>query len=89
MIEQIEIIGGSSKSLRAKIVGGANMFGWQADSKKSIGERNVEAARTNLRTLNIPLEAEEVGGNEGRSVEYHAATGRILIRNDRGEEHTI
>ena len=89
MIEQIINMGGSLKTLRAKIVGGANMFGTSTDSKKSIGERNVEATRIKLGKLNIIIEAEEVGGNEGRSVEFHAATGQLVIRNALGDEHGI
>ena len=89
MISQIYDLGGSLISLKAKIVGGANMFSWIGDGKKTIGERNIEAARDKLKRSNIPIEAEEIGGNEGRSVEFHVGSGQLLIRNARGEEHTI
>lgn len=89
MLGQITSMGGSIKSLKAKIVGGANMFQSLADNKKTIGERNVEAARDKLKRLNIGIEKEEVGGNEGRTVEFHAGTGRMTVRNARGEEHAL
>lgn len=89
MVSQILAMGGSMKTLRAKIVGGANMFAWMAEARKSIGERNVQATRDKLARLNIPIEAEETGGNEGRTVEFHAGSGRLTIRNARGEEHPL
>ncbi|MGI5861702.1 MAG: hypothetical protein ACOX6T_06545 [Myxococcales bacterium] len=46
----------------------------------AIGERNVAAARGELARHGIPVVAEEVGGNVGRTVEIEAATGTLTIR---------
>ena len=89
MVEQISSMGGSPKLFKAKIVGGANMFTLLGDTRRSIGERNVQAAREKLKQLGIPIEAEEVGGNEGRTIEFHAGSGRLVVRNARSEERMI
>lgn len=89
MVNQIIKMGGNPKYLKAKIVGGANMFAWMGDRKKSIGERNVISAKDKLASLNIPIVSEETGGNEGRSIEFHAGSGKLLIRNALGREHCI
>lgn len=89
MVTQIVKMGGSKDALKAKIVGGANMFAWLGDRKKSIGERNVKSAKEKLASLNIPIVSEETGGSEGRSIEFHAGSGKLVIRNALGIEHYI
>lgn len=86
MISQIVAMGGAIKSLKAKIVGGAHMFAWLGDSSKGVGERNVRAAKNKLASLNIPIVVEETGGSEGRTVEFHAGSGAMVVRNARGIE---
>lgn len=54
--------------IRAKVAGGSEMFQF-ANEGGSIGVRNVEAIRTALENLDIPLAAEDVGGTHGRSLE--------------------
>lgn len=89
MVNQIIKMGGAREALQAKIVGGANMFSWLGDRKKSIGERNVKSAKEKLASLSIPVVSEETGGSEGRSVEFHAGSGKLIIRNALGVEHSI
>ncbi len=68
-------------SLKAKIAGGAQMFSFDSNSKvMRIGPRNVEAVRKQLRTFRIPIIAEDIGGNNGRTIEYDPATGKLHIR---------
>jgi len=45
-----------------------------------MGERNVAAARAVLRHAGIPVAAEAVGGDAGRSVRFYVADGRVEIR---------
>lgn len=89
MVNEIVSMGGKIDSLNAKLVGGANMFAWMGDAKKTVGERNVNAARETLKELNIPIVSEDVGGHDGRSVEFHPGTGKIILRNALGEERVI
>ena len=46
----------------------------------NMGERNIEATRAALAKLNIPVIAEDVGGEYGRSVRFVAATGAMTVR---------
>ncbi|OGP82640.1 MAG: chemotaxis protein CheD [Deltaproteobacteria bacterium RBG_13_65_10] len=71
-------------ALLAKMAGGADMFLCSAsDVRPKIGERNVEAVRAKLKELRIPLVAEDVGGNYGRTVELETATGVFTVRSVR------
>ena len=87
LVEEISRMGGSLNSMVAKIAGGANMFPWiAADKKKVIGDRNVEAVLKKLEAMGIPVVAKDVGGTEGRTVEFHVGKGHITVRNMWGEE---
>ena len=62
----------------AVLVGGAAMFSnLLAPGLIHTGERNVLATREALHAAGIPLRAEWVGGDYGRSVELDLATGRV------------
>ena len=45
-----------------------------------MGERNVVASRQALRAAGIPIAAEAVGGQLGRTVRYTVGSGRVDIR---------
>jgi len=68
-------------ALLAKMAGGAHMFEavprWGA---ANIGERNAQAARAKLQELGIPLVAEDVGGNYGRTIELQPEDGTLVVR---------
>ncbi|MGM0844621.1 MAG: chemotaxis protein CheD [Bacillota bacterium] len=67
--------------LKAKIAGGAQMFQFTSGSDlMRIGPRNVEAVKQALDTLGIPLIAEDVGGSNGRTIEFHLDTSLLNIR---------
>jgi len=64
--------------LTAKLVGGAQMFKAFA-SAGNIGMRNVEEIRRILQTIGIPIEAEDIGGNTGRNLEFDLDSGLVTI----------
>ena len=65
----------------AKIVGGASMFASLLPSGGiNMGERNVEATKRVLRLADIPLVASDTGGEHGRSVYFHVADGRVVVK---------
>jgi chemotaxis protein CheD len=71
---------GSSGGIKARLIGGASMFGSLIPSGGvNIGERNVVASRAALAAAGVPLLAEDVGGDYGRSVYFHLADGRIEV----------
>ncbi|MDD3622666.1 MAG: chemotaxis protein CheD [Methanofollis sp.] len=80
LLEGLDSFGSRNGSLRAKMVGGANMFGFN-DNNLNIGERNIEAVHLALDHQHIPLIAEDIGGKVGRSVMYDpGAGGEIVVR---------
>jgi chemotaxis protein CheD len=65
----------------AKIVGGASMFASLLPTGGiNMGERNVEATKRVLRLADIPLVASDTGGEHGRSVYFHVADGRVVVK---------
>ncbi|MFD1018206.1 chemotaxis protein CheD [Thalassobacillus hwangdonensis] len=68
-------------ALKAKIAGGAQMFQFSNTSDMMrIGPRNVDAVKKCLKEHGIPLIAEDVGGNNGRTIEFDPITGMLRIR---------
>lgn len=82
MLEELLQQGADRAVLTARIAGGANMFvsQFEVSAEESIGARNVRAARETLHQLAIPLQAEEVGGSNGRTVEFDLDTGLVCVR---------
>ncbi|THE14492.1 chemotaxis protein CheD [Bacillus timonensis] len=81
LIYKITGIGGREKSLKAKIAGGAQMFQFQSGSDiMRIGPRNIEAVEAELKRLKITLVASDVGGSNGRTIEFNPETTILKIR---------
>ena len=81
MIQDMVKLGANKSRLRAKIAGGAQMFAFNSKNEDMrIGDRNVEATLRLLKQYAIPLLAYEVGANYGRTVEFYADDGRLVIK---------
>jgi chemotaxis protein CheD len=81
LISELEKTGAKRHSLIAKIFGGANMFGTNGTSfVDTIGERNIEAVKTILMENRIPLVAEDVGNNFGRTVYFQLENGMVKVQ---------
>jgi chemotaxis protein CheD len=81
LIAELERLGAKRGSLRAKIIGGANMFNMSGASFiETIGDRNIEAVRIVLGQLGIPLIAEDVGSNYGRTVYFLLEDGKVKVQ---------
>lgn len=90
LIDHMIVTGAERRRLFARIVGGAAMFADVLnDDGPALGQRNVEAARESLEKAGIPLQAEQVGGNHGRTVYFHVDDGRIVITSVRHGDITI
>jgi len=76
--------------MEAKIAGGASIFDLgRGVEGGDIGARNVEAVVRALAGEGIRLLASDVGGREGRTVEYSVDTGELAVRTVRGPRRTI
>lgn len=79
LLEELERMGGARSRVKAKLIGGANMFKVLSSEKYGIGYRNIEMARARLEELGIPIEAEHTGGTSGRTVELDIESGLVEI----------
>ncbi|HXY31328.1 MAG TPA: chemotaxis protein CheD [Gemmatimonadaceae bacterium] len=81
LLERMRGLGARDERIRARIVGGASMFtSLLPAGGLQMGERNLLATRTALARAQIPIIAEEVGGEHGRSVYLHVGDGRLEVR---------
>ncbi len=83
LVNKMVISGANKRRLVAKIAGGAQMFAFSSSSKSDmvrVGERNVEATKKVLKSLNIRILAEDTGLNYGRTVEFYSETGDFVIK---------
>ncbi|NHN49547.1 chemotaxis protein CheD [Halostella sp. JP-L12] len=78
MLRQMVERGATYTDVEAKIAGGSDMFEFDSFGE-AVGKRNVVAAREELDKLGVPIAAEEVGGQRGRTVEFDAGTGVLTI----------
>ncbi len=81
LLDRMRNVGAVGNRLRAKIVGGASMFGnLIPPGGVNIGERNVIAVRQVLAGAKIPIVAEDTGSDYGRSVYLNVADGAVEVR---------
>jgi chemotaxis protein CheD len=88
LIEEMRAMGATGPYV-ASLVGGAALFGPLLAWGGSVGGRNVDAARKALAAAKITIEAEEVGGESGRTVLFDVSTGKVKVRSVRGPEHVL
>ncbi|OLN22768.1 chemotaxis protein CheD [Domibacillus antri] len=88
LINELTKIGARPSRLKAKIAGGAQMFQFKSGSDlMKIGPRNVDAVKEQLKAARIPILAEDVGGNSGRTIEFDPSTSILHIRTvNKGEQ---
>ena len=80
LVEELVKNGANKTRLVAKIVGGSKMFEFNNSSAVSdIGQRNVQAIKDILQEMNIPIVAEETGGNYGRTMVFDLKTGKVEV----------
>ncbi|MBO2534597.1 chemotaxis protein CheD [Rummeliibacillus suwonensis] len=81
MVDQLKQEGAQLFKLKAKIAGGAQMFQFTSNrDSMRIGPRNVEAVKQQLKSLSIPIVAEDTGGSSGRTIEFDTITSILHIR---------
>lgn len=83
----VEVLGNQQKTnpgdLEAKLFGGANVLALGSRTRKkgsTVGDQNIEAARSSLRDHGVPIVVERVGGDRGCKLIFYANTGEVLLR---------
>ncbi|MCQ6265817.1 chemotaxis protein CheD [Fictibacillus sp. WQ 8-8] len=90
LVKNLETQGVKKIRLKAKIAGGAQMFQFSSGQESiRIGPRNVEAVKSGLADLGIPLVAEDTGGNKGRTIEFNTDTFELMIKTVHQKEFII
>ncbi len=80
LIEQLQAKGVNKRLLKAKIAGGAKMFEFtRSNDKMTIGEQNVAAVVSELRKRGIPIVAQDVGLDYGRTILFNPDTCTLRI----------
>lgn len=82
-IKRMEAMGARRSRMVAKIAGGAKMFAISSSSTLSslnVGDNNTETAKRVFGELGIKIIAEDTGLNYGRTIEFYAEDGSLLIK---------
>ncbi len=81
LLKEMMDYGCRKENIIAKIAGGASMFNFP-DKKiiSDIGKRNSEAVINAMNKLSIPIIAEDIGGNKGRTMIFESENGSVTIR---------
>ena len=80
LLELMEADGARVERITARLAGGASMFAMLAPPGTVLmGERNLLAARQALQAHGVPVVAEAVGGDFGRTVRLRVGDGRVEV----------
>jgi chemotaxis protein CheD len=82
LVAQVTALGAPKTSLKAVLVGGAQMFALGGSGALDIGVRNDAAVRAALATERIPVVAAEVGGSKGRTI--RVIPGGVVLSKEAG-----
>ena len=86
----MKVEGADLARIVGRLVGGASMFAnLLAAGSVSMGERNMLAAQTALRSAGVPIVAEDVGGTWGRSVFFDVGRGTAVVRSVGREDRVL
>jgi chemotaxis protein CheD len=81
LLDEMLKSGAEKNSIIAKIIGGAAMFKIASNSQlSSIGNSNIESVKNILSQLQIKIKAEELGGDNGRTIDFYMDTGLVKIK---------
>lgn len=90
LVEMLEKRGCRVHTLKAKIAGGARMFDFSKSSEEtSIGYQNVKVVREMLNQYHIPLMAQDVGLNYGRTILFDPDTCMMRVTSTGRVEKSI
>lgn len=84
MIKRILKSGSKRSNLKAKIVGGSQIFKDNLD----IGKKNILSAIETFKKEDVSLIAQDVGGTQGRSIYSFNKDGTVVVR-QKGNYYTI
>jgi chemotaxis protein CheD len=88
MLQEVVAAGGAYDDVEAFVVGGADIFALP-ELPQGVGRRTAAVADETLAGVGVPVVAEAVGGDRGRSVTFDTETGSVVVATADGEETTL
>ncbi len=79
LIESMFAHGSTHRTIQAKIFGGASM-NIMATEAMMIGQKNILVAKEILDEYKIAIVAEDVGGQNGRKIQFDLERGKVLLK---------
>ena len=81
VMDEMLALGARAEDVRVAMIGGARLF-VKGDEYLpcNLGVRNVEAAYRALAEFGVSCQAQEIGGQEGRTVTFSGKDGTVKIR---------
>ncbi len=81
LLGEVKKLGAKQERLVTKIAGGAHMAQLRGPGPSSlnIGERNISATKTLLKTHGLRWSGEDTGGGSGRTVRLWVSTGKVTV----------
>jgi len=80
LIETMVAKGSHPGRMEAKIFGGAMMNTSEVSNVMMIGEKNIMVARDILEEYSINIIAEDIGGQNGRKIQFDLKEGKIFLK---------
>lgn len=89
LLEEMKKQGADIKRCVVKVVGGAQILKLNLSlASLEIGDRNIKSVKETLKMLGLRIQAEEIGGDRGRSYKLFVSTGRSVVKTA-NSEHEI
>jgi len=79
LIESMQERGARIETMEAKIFGGASM-NISASGNMMIGQKNIIVAKEILKEYKISIVAEDVGGQNGRKIQFDLEKGKVFLK---------
>jgi chemotaxis protein CheD len=81
LIEEMKKHGATPRNIRIALAGGAQLFAFTGKvTHLDIGNRNAIAVNKAIEKHNLTIQAHDLGGTVGRTVQLHAGDGRVSVR---------
>lgn len=79
MVDEMLEQGIRKGNIKARLIGGAQMFSYISSANLDIGSQNINSARETLEKEKIKIIEEELGGTKGRTLTFDISTGAIEV----------
>jgi len=80
LLDEMMMRGSQFRHLQAKVLGGACVLKANQGRAADLGRANARAALDALNDAGIPVVLEDLGGQRGRRVLFHAGSGDVQVR---------